>query len=73
MNNLCDLYLAYLEKRKIYEKVKEFQKQENHSRNFAIIMDWINETIEISQFASQQAVTACLMLKTDEETLLITA
>jgi len=36
-------------------------------------MDWLNETIEISQFASQQAVTACLMLKTDEETLLITA
>ena len=31
MNNLYDLYLAYQGKRKIYQEVKEFQKQEGHS------------------------------------------
>jgi len=51
MRNLCDLHLAYQGKRNIYEEVKEFQKQECHSRNFRVVMQWLKEKVELSNLA----------------------
>ena len=34
MEILCDLYLAYLGKRNIFQEVKEFRKHDSNSQNF---------------------------------------
>jgi len=65
MNNLYDLYLAHQGKRNIYEEVKEFQKQECHSQNFQAIMEWLKETIKLSNLAHKNKVTADLNKKTE--------
>jgi len=43
MENLYDLYLAYLGKRNIFQEVKGFQKQDSHSRNFQTVMEWLRD------------------------------
>ena len=64
MNNLCELYTAYLEECNIYGEVKEFRKRECHSENFQTIMDWLKETITLSGIAQQNKVVADLNVKT---------
>jgi len=73
MNNLYDIYLAYQGKRNIYQEVKEFQKQECQSRNFQAVMEWLKETIELSNFAYKNKVTADLTMKTENDAVKIKA
>jgi len=64
MNNICDLYLAHLEKRNIYEEIQEFRKHEGHSENFQTIMDWLKETMTLSEITQQNKVVTDLNIKT---------
>ena len=71
MNSLCELCVAYLEKRNIFQEVKEFQKQDFRSQNFETVMEWLKETVEISNIAHEREIIAHLMLKSDENVLTI--
>jgi len=65
MNNLYDLYLTYQGKRNIFQEVKEFQKQEYHPRKFQAVMEWLKETIELSNLAYINKVTSNLTMKAE--------
>jgi len=67
MNNLYGIYLVYQGKRNIYQEVMEFQKQEFQSRNFQAVMECLKETIELSNLAYKNKVTANLTIKTEND------
>jgi len=73
MNNLYDLYLAYQGKRNIFQEVKEFQKQEFHSRNFQAVMEWLRDTVDLSNLAYQNKVTGNLTIETENDAVGIKA
>ena len=60
-------------RRNIYQQVKEFQKQECQSRNFQAIMEWLKETIKLSNLACKNKVTADLTIKTEKDAVKIKA
>jgi len=73
MNNLYDLYLTYQGKRNIFQEVKEFQKQEYHPRKFQAVMEWLKETIELSNLAYINKVTSNLTMKAESDSVEIKA
>ena len=73
MNNLCNLHVVYQGKRNIFQEVEEFRKQEFQSRNFQAAREWLKETIELSNFAYKNKVTADLTMKTEKDAVKIKA
>ena len=73
MNNLYDLSLAYQGKRIIFQEVKGFEKQEFQSRNFQAVMEWLKDTVELSNLAYKNKVTANLTMKTESDVVEIKA
>jgi len=63
MEKLHELYLAYQGKRNIFQEVKEFQKQDFHSQNFQAVMEWLRNTVDLSNLAHQNKVTSNLTIK----------
>jgi len=39
------LHSAYLQQANIYEQVKNFEKNNNHSENFTEVMKWLQESM----------------------------
>jgi len=73
LNNLNNIYLVYEGKRNIYEEVKKYQKRECHSVNFQTIMNWLKETIKLSEVAHRNKVVADLNIKTATKAVKIKA
>ena len=69
MENLYDSYLAYQGKRNIFQEVKEFQKQDFHSLNFQAVMEWLRDTVELSNRAYKNKVTSNLTVKTENDAI----
>jgi len=73
------LYFCFVDKainvnkRNIFQEVKEFQKQEYQSRNFQAVMEWLKETIELSNLGYKNKVTANLKIKTEYDAVEIKA
>jgi len=53
MKNLFDVYVAYLEKRNIFQEVKEFQKNDSDSQSLQSIIEWLWEIVDLSEYACQ--------------------
>jgi len=66
-HDLYDLYLAYQGKRNIFQAVKGFRKQEIQSRNFQAVMEWLKDTVELSNLAYENKVTSNLTMKTEND------
>jgi len=64
MNNLYDLYLAYLGKRNLYGEVTRFRIQENHSENFEAVMKWLMDLIKLCEATGQSKITTDIYIKT---------
>jgi len=73
MENLYDLYLAYQRKRNIFQEVKAFQKQDSHSRNFQAVMEWLKDTVELSNLAYKNKVRSNSTIKTENDAVGIKA
>jgi len=58
MENWYDLSLAYQGKRNIFQEVKGFQKQDSHSRNFQAVMEWLRDTVDLSNLAYQNKISS---------------
>ena len=73
MNNICDLYLKYMGKCNLYEKVKWFRKQEQHSKNFEEIIIWLQDLIKLCENPRHSEITEHMFIKSDEVTVKVTA
>ena len=66
-------YLMYLGKCNLYGKVIEFRKQEQHSKNFEEIINWLQDLIKLCENPEQSQATANMLIKSNEATVKITA
>jgi len=73
MNNICDLYLRYLGKCNLYGEETQFRKQEQHSKNFEEIINWLQDLIKLCENPRHSEITAHMLIKSGEATLKITA
>jgi len=73
MNNIVELYLAFLMKKNIYNDVKNFTKEDRHSPNFLQVMDWLKEAMEIETSSRIDAVITVLKIKMSDTDLILEA
>jgi len=57
----------------LYGKVIEFRKQEQHSKNFEEIINWLQDLIKLCENPEQSQATANMLIKSNEATVKITA
>jgi len=74
MNNLASLYAAHLSQKNIYDDVKNFQTQDNHSPNFSKVIEWLQESMEAQNCSHiDEVITTLLMKIPDDDRLILEA
>lgn len=70
MNNIVELYLAFLTKKNIYDDVKSFRKNERHSSHFLQVIEWLTEAMKIAESSRIDEVITVLKIKMPDTELI---
>ena len=73
LSNVYCYVFNVLGKCNLYGEVTQFRKQEQHSKNFEELMDWLRDLIKLCENPRHSEITAHMLIKSDEATVKITA
>lgn len=69
MNKLRSIYDAFLKQTNLYNEAKNYEKKEEHSRNFGKVKERFQESIEMQKQMHIDDVITKLFLKFEEGTI----